>query len=109
MKKYLFLSSLIFLVACGTTKIVQPLQTDADRGAAKFPDLTLAQLTEGKAVHEQYCTGCHKLPSPRSQKEGAWKHIVPNMVTKANRKFGNGIDAAKEQSLLRYLIVMGKP
>jgi cytochrome c5 len=107
MRRYFLLSSLIFVVACGATKVMAPVQADADRGAAKFPDLSLAQLTEGKAVYDQNCGACHKAPKPRSQSEGAWRQIVPKMVAKSNRKMGNTIDATKEESLLRFLIVMG--
>jgi cytochrome c5 len=107
MKKYLFLSSLLFLVACGTTKLAAPAQADADRGTAKFAGLTLAQLTEGKSVYDMNCGACHKAPKPKSQTEAAWRQIVPEMCVKSKRKTGNAITAEQEENLLRYLIVMG--
>ncbi len=107
MKKYFYLSTLLFLVACGTTKLAAPAQADADRGTAKFADITLAQLTEGKAVYDLNCGACHKAPKPKSQSEAGWRHIVPEMCVKAKRKTGNSISPEQEESLLRFLIVMG--
>ncbi|MBK9450920.1 MAG: hypothetical protein IPN95_16220 [Bacteroidetes bacterium] len=107
MKKYFFISTLLFAVACGTTKIAAPIQADADRGTAKFADVTLAQLTEGKAVYDLNCGACHKAPKPKSRSEEAWKHIVPEMCVKAKRKTGNTITAEQENNLLRFLVVMG--
>ena len=107
MKKYFYLSTLLFLVACGTTKLAAPAQADADRGTAKFADVTLAQLTEGKAVYDLNCGACHKAPKPKSQSEAGWRHIVPEMCVKAKRKTGNSISPEQEESLLRFLIVMG--
>jgi cytochrome c5 len=107
MKKYFYLSTLLFLVACGTTKLAAPAQADADRGTTKFADITLAQLTEGKAVYDLNCGACHKAPKPKSQSEAGWRHIVPEMCVKAKRKTGNSISPEQEESLLRFLIVMG--
>lgn len=101
------LGSLLFLAACAGRKLAAPVQADADRGAATFQGLTLDQLLNGKQVLEANCGACHNMPKPKHESAEAWKGIVPNMVVKANRKLGNTIDPAKEEALLRYLIVMG--
>ncbi len=84
-----------------------PLQTDADRVQDKFPGYTLAQLNEGKVLYENNCAMCHSLEKPSSESEDEWKKIVPEMVGKVNRRSTNGIDAAGEEKILRYLITMG--
>lgn len=110
MKTYISIVALacvLLIAACAGRKLATPLQTDADRGAATFSGLTLDQLVLGKQVLEANCGACHDMPKPKHESADEWKGIVPNMVTKANRKLGNTIDAQKEEALLRYLIVMG--
>ncbi|MFN8398174.1 MAG: hypothetical protein U0176_26425 [Bacteroidia bacterium] len=110
MKKYISIAALacvLLIAACAGRKLATPLQADADRGAATFTGLTLDQLVLGKQVLEANCGACHDMPKPKHESAEAWKGIVPNMVTKANRKLGDTIDKDKEEALLRYLIVMG--
>lgn len=106
MKKYFFLCSLVFVVACGTTKMITPSQTDVDRGKDNFAGLTLLQLTDGQQVYLQNCNKCHPYKKPGSESAMEWKRIVPEMTAKVNHKLGDVIDADKEESLLRYLSVM---
>jgi hypothetical protein len=106
MKRYFILSTLVFFLACGTTKIVQPMDADVQRGADNFPTLSLAQLNQGLQVYQTNCSKCHPYKKPASRTAMEWKQIVPRMVDKANSKHGAGIDAAGEEALLRYVSVM---
>jgi hypothetical protein len=106
MKKYFYLSSLLFVVACGTTKMIAPSQTDVDRGKDNFPGLSLIQLTDGQQVYLQNCNKCHPYKKVGSRTAIEWREIVPEMTTKANRKLGDVIDATHEEALLRYVSVM---
>ncbi len=109
MKKtlYAFVGLLMVLAACSTVKLVQPTQADAERGAQKFSNLTLADLSQGKATYEQNCNLCHGLKNPASKNEDQWKKIVPNMVAKVNKKKGKvAIDQKSEEILFQYLITM---
>jgi cytochrome c5 len=106
MKKYFYLLSLLFVVACGTTKMVAPSQTDVDRGKDNFPGLSLAQLTEGQQLYTQYCNKCHPYKKPGSRTAMEWKHEIPEMSAKANHKFGDVINASQEEAILRYVSVM---
>jgi len=63
MKKTFYLLALIVIGACSASKIVVPSQTDADRGKETFPDLTMAQLLDGKTLYMENCGKCHKLCS----------------------------------------------
>lgn len=133
MKKILFIIIVTLLTACGVFNRKQPkveelppqeetqpstvelptnidgepTQTDADRVQDKFPGYTLEQLYEGKVLYELNCALCHSLEKPSSESEEKWKVIVPDMVGKVNRRSINGIDAAGEEKILRYLITMG--
>ena len=105
MKKLLIPALLLGLVACGTSKVASLSQADADRGAQKFPGLTLSDLNAGKTNFETYCGKCHALKKPQTRTEDQWREVVPRMA----KKPGSNIDAKTEQSILAYMVTMGKP
>ncbi len=108
MKKCIGAFAIVFLIACGSAKLLLPTQADADRGAQKFSGLTLAELNEGKSLYEMNCAACHGLKRPASQSEREWNKIVPEMVGKVNKEAGKEvIDAHKQQVILNYLVTMG--
>lgn len=107
MKKAITFFSLLFLVACTANRVLVPTAADAERGAQKFPGMTLADLTEGKTIYEANCGLCHELEKPRSRNEAGWNAIVPGMVAKVNKKAGSEvIDSRKKDLVLHYLITM---
>lgn len=109
MKKLFIIFGSLIAISCGSTKLLAPTQTDADRAAAKFPNVTLAQLNEGKVVFEAQCDKCHGLGKPVTKTDAELERIVPKMVVKSNKKAGSEvIDAAKQESILRYLVTMNK-
>lgn len=106
MKKITVLSLLAILSAC-SAKMLVPTQADADRGATKFPGVTLAQLTDGKKLYEENCGNCHALIDPRKESEKEWRNMVPLMSDKVNKKAGSEVLDAKEQDLiLQYVLIM---
>lgn len=104
MKKLIIPALLLGLAACGTSKVATLSQTDVDRGAQKFPGLTLSDLNQGKTDFETYCVKCHALKKPQTRTEEQWKEIVPRMA----KKNGSGIDAKVEHSILVYMVTMSK-
>jgi mono/diheme cytochrome c family protein len=102
--KILILATILFLASC-SVQLMTPMQSDVDRVKTKFPDYTLAELNEGKALYEQNCGNCHGLKRPSSEPEAEWKEIVPEMVQKANRK-GSKIDTRQQELILKYVITM---
>ena len=110
MKYTLFFVAIIFLSACGPTKLMPITQADVDRGAAKYPGTTLESLNDGKADFQHYCTQCHKLKDPAKKTADQWMKIVPGMTEKAARSATKEkIDEAKKESILKYLVTMSKP
>src|SRR5664279_5768116 len=99
---------IVVLVACGSTaKLASSQQSDADRGAAKYPGYTLADLNNGRDLFQQNCNRCHHLKDPQSRNEAKWNKIVPVMVKKLNKKEGKiVIDDQQQESILRYLVTM---
>ncbi len=106
MKKTIVIGLFAVLTAC-SAKILMPTQADADRGAVKFPGITVAQLTEGKKLYEDNCGSCHALINPKSESENEWTKMVPVMSQKVNNKAGTQVLDANEQDLiLKYVLVM---
>ena len=103
-KSFLALVSLV-LISCAV-KLVTPTQTDVERVQSKYPNYTLEELNQGKAMYEKHCAECHKLKNPTKFSEEKWKKIVPEMVEKANKKHPNNIDAQTEDLILKYVITM---
>jgi mono/diheme cytochrome c family protein len=104
MKKGIIVLGLVILTACGTTKVIT--QADADRGGIKYPGMTLAELQQGKIDYEQNCGTCHGLKKPTSKFPEQWQKIVPDMVGRAHKAGKAPISAAKEASILKYLVTM---
>jgi cytochrome c5 len=106
MKYILSIGIMALIVSSCATKMVIT-QADADRGAAKFPGYTLADMQKGKDLFDKHCGACHGLPKPGSRDEAGWNQILPPMVKKTNGKAGSTvIDAQGEESIRRYLITM---
>lgn len=104
MKKSIFFIAICLLCACGA-KLAVLTQADADRGAQKFPGLSLNDLTEGQALFKMKCSQCHPLKNPTSRDEAQWRKVVPRMAAKAERKANKQkIDAATQEKILKYLI-----
>ena len=107
MKKVIFpLIIASIMIGCAASKIAIPTQADADRAKSKFPDITVADLSEGKILYEEKCTTCHGLYKPTSHSAEAWHSIVPEMTRKANKNTTK-IDSRQEKLILQYLVAMG--
>lgn len=106
--KYLTIAAVVlFLAACGGSKTILFGKEDVERGATKFPGLTMASLTAGKLNYETHCQSCHGLISPKSKSEQTWRAVVPKMVNMANKKSPMmAIDSAKQASILQYVVTM---
>jgi mono/diheme cytochrome c family protein len=102
--KIIATATILFLAGC-SVQLMTPTQSDVERVKTKYPDYTLAELNEGKALYEQNCGSCHGLKKPSSEPEGEWKEIVPEMTEKANKK-GAKIDARQQELILKYVITM---
>lgn len=104
MRIFFIVASICFLTACGVT-LTAPTQTDVDRGAKKFPGLTLNELAEGQNLFKAKCSQCHGLKNPTSRNEEQWRKVVPKMAGKAASKANKEkIDAATQEKILKYLI-----
>lgn len=106
MKKHILPLSLCLLLAACSVKLMVPNQTDVDRVSDKFPNYTLANLSEGKTLYQNHCGSCHKLKKPSDLTEEQWRDIVPKMARKVNKKENNVLDERKQDLILKYLLTM---
>ncbi|TNF23936.1 MAG: hypothetical protein EP329_26240, partial [Deltaproteobacteria bacterium] len=70
--------------ACGGTVLPAPVAADAERASARWPDADLGQLTRGRTLYLQKCSGCHALVAPHARKPEAWPPAVNAMAAKIN-------------------------
>lgn len=66
---------LLALGGCASA-IRLPVETDL---AFAPPGTTLDDLTEGRALYVQTCSGCHHLHLPRERAPDAWDDVVDEM------------------------------
>lgn len=108
MKKTILALSSLLLIGCAV-KLTAPTQADADRVQTKYPNYTLAELNQGKAMYEQHCAECHGLKNPAKFKESELQKYVPGMVRKYNKKFpSHPIDDQTKDLILKYAVTMSK-
>lgn len=100
MNKTVLVVFIVFISACTATKLVEPSQADADRGAQKFQGYSMSQLNEGKTIYLDNCNKCHRYKAPQSRDEAKWDKIIPKMAKKAK------LDDAQEKLVLEYVVTM---
>jgi hypothetical protein len=89
------------LWACGGSAIPQPTAADASRGSAHFPDLTLSELSHGRALYVNRCGSCHVLKRPAELLPEQWQVEVSEMRAKNGVKLSD----AEAQAIVRYLTI----
>lgn len=89
------------LAACSGSAVPRPSAADAVRGSAHFPDLTLAQLNEGRTLYVSRCGSCHALKRPAELRPEQWQTEVLEMRDKNGVKLSD----PEAQSIIRYLAV----
>lgn len=87
--------------ACGGSAIPEPSAADASRGAAHFPDVTLAELAHGRTLYVSRCGSCHVLKRPMELPAEQWAGEVNEMRVKNGVKLSD----AEAQAISRYLFV----
>lgn len=89
------------LAACGGSAVPEPTAADASRGSAHFPDLTLAELHQGRSLYMSRCGSCHVLKRPTELLPEQWQVEVNEMRSKNGVKLND----AEAQAIVRYLAI----
>jgi len=82
--RFIALAALGLMLGAGcAASLPCPSAATATRAQGRWPDATLDQLEEGRAVFVQRCSGCHALPLPDSRTEAQWKKVLDEMAAEA--------------------------
>lgn len=95
-----WLTLLCFSGACAAA-IPHPTSADQARGSAQFPELTLADLQQGRKLYVSRCGSCHVLKHPNEVPTDQW----PGEVTKMRTNNGVKLSDAEAEAIVRYLVV----
>jgi hypothetical protein len=60
-----------------------PGDVELTAGKTKFPDLTLAELTNGYSIYHGACTNCHGVKNITNRSEEKWVEVLNVMAKKA--------------------------
>lgn len=99
----------LILTSCGSSKksstsapSVNIIPGDAELKAiqVKYPEVSMALLTEGHSIYVGACTNCHGQKSIYKRSEESWKHEVDVMAPKAK------ITDLQKDALYKYILAM---
>lgn len=83
--------------AKSTTGIFAPGEEEFTAIKTKFPDATLASLTEGHSIYTGACANCHNAKNIYRISEDKWPSIIDDMASKAS------ITASQKDALTKYV------
>ena len=99
-QRLLSLPLILGIVACARIQLPVASAADVARAQSRWPDITAAELEQGRALYRARCSGCHLPQPPQSQPAEAWPSVIAEMGERANVR---GEDA---QLIERYLVTM---
>jgi cytochrome c5 len=85
--KRLVIAVIIVLINLTLTQCISKNATsrrDSDVISEVKRNYTQVQLDQGKSIWQKSCNQCHDLYAPETMTLKKWKHILPEMVGKAN-------------------------
>ena len=130
MRKLIYLSAILFVVACTSRKTpptvpAKPSAAATAATAAKpttlnqlaiktelteatfsttLKDFTFADYNKGRSLYETKCNGCHALIPPAAKPTELWVKMVPIMVGKYNMKNTDFLDETAVKLISGYLV-----
>lgn len=87
--------------ACASSQLPQPTSVHAKRASATWPNVTVADLNQGRSLYVGRCGACHQLYEPGSYGEREWSHQLAEMRERAQ------LDDNQERLILQYLVGVG--
>jgi len=92
--------ALLSLLAVGCAgQLPPPTEADVLRASTRYPGVTVADLTRGRKLYVQHCSGCHALVRPQTKAPDEWPKLVAEMTERAK------LDQPTVQEIVRYLVV----
>ena|ERR1051326_3188637 len=98
-------SKIVFILfsitlACCTTPLLIPNDTDVSRAQAKWGGTDLAALQKGHMLYMNKCGSCHYLHRPQKYSEEKWRQEMPEMSSRAK------LSSDEQELVLHYLLTM---
>ncbi len=85
----------------GCSVLVHPADVHVAWATPRWPDVTLAELAQGRTEYVDHCAGCHTLVRPEAQEPEHW----PEHVSEMEDEQGVKLTADERQHIVRYLMV----
>jgi hypothetical protein len=92
------LLSLLVLAGCAG-QLPPPTEADALRASSRYPGITVQDLSRGRRMYVEHCSGCHALVRPQIKGPDEWPKLVAEMTERAK------LNESTAQEILRYLVV----
>ena len=83
---------------CCSPVVLSPTADDAERGKARYNDITMEQLNKGYDLFLAKCGGCHTLYKPYDYSEEKWREVLPDMCRRAK------LDQAQSDLITKYVL-----
>ncbi|MEZ4269469.1 MAG: cytochrome c [Myxococcota bacterium] len=93
-----FVTFAALLVGCGGPAVLAPTEADLARISGRWPDASLAQLTEGHRTYRARCSSCHRTIAPSELAPEDWPDAVADMRERAR------LTPADEVAVTRFLV-----
>lgn len=85
----------------GCAVLVHPSDVHVAWATARWPDATLAELSQGRTEYVDHCAGCHTLVRPETQAPEDW----PDLVREMEDEQGVELTADERRRIVWYLEV----
>lgn len=85
----------------GCAVLVHPSDVHVAWATARWPDVTLAELAQGRTEYVDHCAGCHTLVRPETQAPDDW----PDRVREMQDDQGVRLTDDERRRIVRYLSV----
>ncbi|MDP4197692.1 MAG: cytochrome c [Bacteroidota bacterium] len=103
MKFYLSICILnaLFLVSCSGS-LPEPTSEQVQWASNKWSGISISELSEGRNLYIDKCSGCHSLKDPSDYTEEEWGTVLKKMSRKAK------LTDAEYEKISHYISTMSK-
>jgi hypothetical protein len=106
MRRRLFTLALVLGLGTGCASLPEPEAGDVKRAQAKWTDVDLAALKNGRHVYVAKCSGCHTLHLPDERSPDEWARIVAEMEHEEEVE----LSVHEREAIVLYLVTLsGRP
>ncbi|MGE5680958.1 MAG: c-type cytochrome [Bacillota bacterium] len=93
--------SVLFLISCSGS-LPEPTSEQIQWASNKWPGISTRELTEGRNIYIDKCSGCHGLKAPSDYTIEEWKPLLEKMKNKAK------LNDAENEKVWYFIASMSK-